>query len=319
SQRNSERLALLSTQFESELKQSQIELLTQNAKIKEEEINTQKMLSYFYVGGILVVLVIVAIMYYSNHRIKKVNEELKSKTEQVGIQASQLSTINKTKDKLLSIISHDIRSPLSSLRGMLNIAQSGSATKEEFAKLTSRISGQLDSVYEDLGNLLQWTHTQLQGLVVKPEPVQLAAITDEVLCLFKETADEKRVELKSEIKNGTEVLVDPNHLRLVLRNLISNAIKFSYKNSQVNVNHSVSGNMVTVSVCDKGTGIDKEQISLLFDATSHVTRQGTANEKGMGVGLLLTKEFVEKNGGAISVRSEVGSGTVFSFTLKKAT
>ncbi len=317
-QRNSEQLALLSAQFESELKQSQIELLTQNAKIKEEEFERQKAWTSFYVGCFVLGITIAVILFYSNRKIKKVNQELEHKTIKVGQQAAQLGSINKTKDKLLSIISHDIRSPLSSLRGMLNIAQSGNVSKEEFGSLTSRISNQLDSVYEDLGNLLQWTQSQLQGLNVNPESFELRSIISEVLELYKNAAETKKIKLKNEITTQLQVVADPNHVRLILRNLISNAIKFSREHGSIVVENSSCENFIKVSIRDSGIGLSQDEIPKLFDSTSHFSKSGTASEKGMGVGLLLTKEFVDKNGGTVSVESEPGKGSTFSFTLRRA-
>ncbi|HCM74988.1 MAG TPA: hypothetical protein DIS90_01305 [Cytophagales bacterium] len=317
-QRNSERMGLLSAQFESELKQSQIELLTKNAKIREEEINRQRAWSYFYVGCFILGLAIAAILYYSNRRIKRLYFELERKTAQVETQAEQLSNINKTKDKLLSIISHDIRSPLSSLRGMLNIVNSGNVSKEEFSAITIKISNQLDAVYEDLGNLLQWTQSQLQGLSVTPESFELKDAIEEVSMLFTGSATSKKIEIINKVNPGILVSADPNHIRLILRNLLSNAIKFSGEGEKVIITSSVEDSIVTVSVHDEGIGLSAEEIPKLFDPSAHFTREGTANEKGMGVGLLLTKEFVDKNGGLLSVVSAPGKGSTFSFTLRKA-
>lgn len=318
SQRNNEQLALLSAQFESELKQSQIELLMQNALVKEEELESQKAWNYFYIGFFVLGLFIAVILYYSNLRIKKVNHALKEKTEQVVKQANQLSDINATKDKLLSIISHDIRSPLSSLRGMLNIAQTGNLSKEEFGALTTKLGSQLDSLYDDLGTLLQWTQSQLQGLSVNPEKFDLKSITGEIVQLFENTARNKKVVLKNEIYESIDVVADINHIRLALRNLISNAIKFSSEGGDVKIRYTVIGNMVSVSVNDTGIGISKEEKTKLFNTSAPFSKSGTANEKGMGVGLLLTKEFIEKNGGVVRVESELGQGSVFTFTLRKA-
>lgn len=317
-QRTNEQLALLNAEFESELKQSQIELLMQETKVKEEELSSQKAWGYIYIGFFLVGLMFAVILYYSNKRIKKINQQLKEKTEEVGMQATQLSSINKTKDKLLSIISHDIRSPLSSLRGMLSIAQSGNVTTDEFAKLTTRIGSQLDSVYEDLGNLLQWTQSQLQGLNVKPEKFDLKAVTDDVVDLFQTTAKAKNISLRNKINEVTYVVADINHVRIILRNFISNAIKFSGEGGTIELFMSDQGDMVKVSVKDNGTGISEEDVPKLFNSSAHFSRSGTANEKGMGVGLLLTKEFVEKNDGKVTVESQQGRGSIFSFTIKRA-
>ncbi|MFZ1808641.1 MAG: tetratricopeptide repeat-containing sensor histidine kinase [Cyclobacteriaceae bacterium] len=317
-QRNSERMNLLSAQFESELKQSQIQLLTQNAKVREGEIKRQKTLGYFYVGCVVLGVCIAAILLYSNRKIKRINFELEVKTDQVEAQADQLSNMNRTKDKLLSIISHDIRSPLSSLRGVLDIAQAGGVSPKEFAELTGQIRDQLDTVYDDLGNLLQWTQSQLQGLNVKPEVFDLKEMVEEVSFLFETHASAKKIELVNHIDINIRVHADPNHVKLILRNLLSNAIKFSSENGEVIVSGTVEEQFVEVSVSDTGIGLSEDELPKLFNPSAHFTKEGTENEKGMGVGLLLTKEFVDKNGGRMTVESEPGKGSKFSFTLKRA-
>ncbi|MCB0490898.1 MAG: tetratricopeptide repeat-containing sensor histidine kinase [Cyclobacteriaceae bacterium] len=317
-QRNSERLNLLSAQFESELQQSQIELLTQNALVREEEIKRQKMLSYFYVGCFILVIIIAIILFYSNRKIKRINFELEVKTDQVKSQAAQLSNINRTKDKLLSIISHDIRSPLSSLRGVLNISQASGLSPKEFAELTAQIRDQLDTVYDDLGNLLQWTQSQLQGLNVNPEIFVLKEMVDEVAFLFEANAASKKIKLLNCVEDNIKVNADPNHVKLILRNLLSNAIKFSSEGGKVIVSDTINQVFVEVSVEDTGIGLSENELSKLFNPSAHFTKEGTDKEKGMGVGLLLTKEFVEKNGGTMQVVSEPGKGSKFSFTLRRA-
>lgn len=317
-QRNSERMNLLSAQFESELKQSQIEVLTQNAKIREEEIKRQKTLGYFYVGCFVLVIFIASILYFSNRKIKKINFELEVKTNQVETQATQLRNINRAKDKLLSIISHDIRSPLSSLRGVLNVAKSGGVSPDEFANLTNQIRDQLDTVYDDLGNLLQWTQSQLQGLSVKPKVFDLKKMVDDVSLLFEVSSSAKKIKLINQIDGNILVNADPNHVKLVLRNLLSNAIKFSSEKGEVIVSGNIEGQFVEVSVTDTGIGLSQEELQKLFNPSAHFTKVGTGNEKGMGVGLLLAKEFVDKNGGMMTVKSESDKGSKFSFTLKRA-
>jgi len=318
SQRNTDQLALLSAGFEAKLQDSKIELLLQDAKLKEEELNSHKAWNYFYIGCIMLGIIVAVVLYISNQRIKRINIELKNITDTVSHQAQQLSSINNTKDKLLSIISHDIRSPLSSLRGMLNIVDSNGFTNEEFVVLTKKIGSQLDAVYDDLGNLLQWTQSQLQGLKVAPEVFDLKSVCDDVAQLLTSAAKSKNIEMVCEIDGQTKVKADANHVRLIMRNLISNAIKFSRENGRVTISHTVADDMVKVSVSDNGIGIGKQELEKLFDATTHFSTRGTANEKGMGVGLLLTKEFTEKNGGSVSVKSDLGKGSVFTFSIPMA-
>ena len=318
-QRNGERMGLLSAQFESEIKQSQIEALEQDAKIREEEIKRQEILGYVYVGGFVLLMGVAFILFFSNRKIKRINIELELKKRQVESQSAQLKNINQAKDKLLSIISHDMRSPLSSLRGVLNIAQAGGLSPQELGALTGQIRSQLDTVYDDLANLLQWTQSQLQGLKVTPGIFDLGKMADEVALLFNAPAAAKGVALANQIEAGLLAHADPNHVKLILRNLLSNAIKFSKENGKVTLSAKLSGEFVEVSVADTGVGIGADEISKLFDHAVHFTKEGTNKEKGMGIGLLLVWEFVGKNGGAMNVKSSPGEGSVFSFTLKRAT
>jgi signal transduction histidine kinase len=302
-QRYNDRIALLQSQFELDLKEAQIELLTKNVLIQEEEMKHQRMWTYFYVGCLTLVLILILVLYFSYVRIKKTKKEL--------------SNINAAKDKLLSVISHDIRSPLASLKGMLSIAGSGNLTQDEFVLLSKKIGSYLDSVYDDVGTVLQWAKLQLQGMLVEPKVFELKPLVDEVIELFIESAHVKDITIRNDVRLNVIVEADPNHVRIALRNLIANAIKFSSRKGEVRITDQHNRPLVNVEVTDKGIGVSEEDMEKLFNPSAHFTRPGTANEKGMGVGLLLTKEFIEKNGGSMAVESELGKGSKFSFTLRK--
>lgn len=303
-ERYNDRVTLLQGQFELDLKEAQIELLTKNAQIQQEEIKQQRVWTYFYVGCLTLVILVVMALYYSYTKIKKTK--------------AALTHINAAKDKLLSVISHDIRSPLASLKGMLNVVSAGNLTQDEFTTLSRQIGHHLDSVYEDVGTVLQWAKSQLLGMNVDAKVFELRPLVTEVAMLFSETARAKGIVVRNEVKPNITVEADPNHIKIALRNLIANAIKFSPKKSEVVVTNQVHHPMVNVEVIDKGIGVSREDMARLFNPGSLFTRPGTANEKGMGVGLLLTKEFIEKNGGSMAVESEVGKGSKFSFTLRTA-
>lgn len=314
---NTEQLNLLQAEFEAELKQAQIELLMKDAEIKQREIQSQKVWLYFSIGCMSLMLILAFVLYDSYKRIKSINAALKFKNAEIQEQARQLSNLNITKDKLFSIISHDLRSPVASLKALMSIIGNSSLTQQEFVSLTGKLKRRLDSVYDDLDNLLQWAQSQLKGLQARPETFDLKVLVDEKIELFRESAKFKKVQLTNGIQQGSSVMADKNHISLILRNLIANAIKFTSDGGAVSVTSNRKGDQLEISVSDSGVGMGKDDLKKLFNAQTHFTKRGTHEEKGIGIGLLLTKEFVERNGGSIWVTSELGKGTTFTFTVKR--
>lgn len=314
--RTDEQAALMRIRFETELKQAQIELLTKEARLKEEKINSQKVWMYFYSGCISFLLVLAFVLYYSNRSNRRAKLELQEKNEKIEKQAQQLKNLNATKDKLFSIISHDLRSPVASLRGLLQIAGASRLSQQEFIEVTQTLKRNLDSVYDDLDNLLLWAQTQLKGLQAFPETVDLRSIAEEKISLFKENALHKNIAITNEIQGDALVFADKNHVSLVLRNLIANAIKFTEPGGRVALTSKEHQGNHEVSVTDSGIGLTLEEVKMLFNAETHFTKPGTNAERGVGIGLLLTREFIEANNGSIWVTSEVGKGTTFTFSLK---
>jgi signal transduction histidine kinase len=189
-------------------------------------------------------------------------------------------------------------------------------TQSEFVDIAKALKNNLDSVYSDLDNLLLWAQTQLRGLQAVPEPIVLRDLVAEKIALFNEAARNKKIEINNEINPDAIVFADRNHINLVFRNLITNAIKFNQTNGKITLSSTAYDDYHEISVTDSGVGISLEDLSKLFNAETHFTRPGTNREKGVGIGLLLTKEFVETNNGSISVKSELGRGTTFTFILK---
>jgi signal transduction histidine kinase len=315
-QRNSERLSLMQVQFDTERKEAQIDLLTKESELKKEEINRQRVWMFFYTGCLSLLLLLAFVLYYSNSRFKKVNGILEFQNKEIYRQAQQLSNLNTTKDKLFSIISHDLRSPVASLKGMMEILDDDGLSQQEFIKLTGQVRQNLDFLYDDLDNLLQWAQSQLKGLQSTPEEVDLWGAVDEKFALFKSSAGKKGITLINEVEEGIIVFVDRNHIGLILRNLVANAVKFNPTDGVVKVESKIINDLVELSVSDSGIGISMDDLNKLFNAETHFTKPGTNKEKGVGIGLLITKEFVEINGGSIWVTSELGKGSKFTFTLK---
>ena len=317
-QRNSEHLALMQARFESQLKEAEIELLRKDAQIKQQEIDSQTVWMYFTIGLLTLTGVLVFVLLYSNWAKRKANHLLGAKNKEIQAQAFQLGNLNVTKDKLLSIISHDVRGPLASLRGLINIIFTGGLTQQEFIDHSLKIRQNLDTVQEDLDNLLYWAQSQLNGIQVKHEELKVRSIVNDKIRLFRDAADRKELTIINEITEELAVVADKNHLSLIIRNLMANAIKFNTRGGSIRIQERRVNDHVEISVTDSGVGIKSSDLKKLFNAQTHFSNLGTEQERGVGIGLLLTKEFIEKNGGSIWVTSELGKGSTFTFTTKCA-
>ncbi|HYC84298.1 MAG TPA: tetratricopeptide repeat protein, partial [Chryseosolibacter sp.] len=198
-QRSSEQIAMMQTRFETEIKQAQIELLTKDTALKAEEIEHQRVWIYFYAGCLSLFTILVFILVYTNRQTSKAKRLLEEKNSEIEKHTQELKSLNSTKDKLFSIISHDLRSPVASLRGLMDIVGKSGLSQEEFSQLANALKRNLDSVYDDLDNLLVWAQTQLNGLHATPEDVDVRKIAEEKIALFKDQAENKNITLINEI------------------------------------------------------------------------------------------------------------------------
>jgi PAS domain S-box-containing protein len=240
--------------------------------------------------------------------------ERKNYLNQLTAKSNELEDLNKLKDKLLSIVSHDFRGPLNSLQGTLSLLLQGALTQDEFKMLTHDLVEKLDHTYNLLENLLNWAKSQMQGMKVYPKMVNLQTITSDCTNLLAPIARKKMVEIENKIQHPVEVYADNEMVKLILRNLLSNAIKFSHSRTTIILDLRQNNDHLIISVRDQGLGISNENQDKLFKYENFST-YGTSNEKGMGLGLLLCKDFVERNGGELWFESELEKGSIFYFTL----
>jgi PAS domain S-box-containing protein len=241
---------------------------------------------------------------------KKYEEQLLKYTD-------DLKTINASKDKFFSIISHDLRTPFNSLLGITEyIAQSyDDMSPKEIKESVTNIYMSSQKVYNLILNLFEWTRIQTGRFDVDKTKIDLNENLDEIIHLYKDSAALKNISLLNDSPADIFAYADKYMFETVLRNLITNAIKFTPHGGSVSVSTVEKGNLAEVAVTDNGVGISEENQKKLFKIDTQFKTDGTADEKGTGLGLILCKEFVEKNGGAISVDSKEGSGTKFIFTL----
>jgi hypothetical protein len=237
-------------------------------------------------------------------------------TEQFGIenrfriQSDQLIATNKLKDRLFSIIAHDLRSPLINLNEVIKMLNSDLISDADFKLFIPTLSNNISYTTGLLENLLFWSRSQLQGEIIKPIYLNFKDITDNIITLFDNAIKEKNIATENNLDSSSLVYADMDMIHLIVRNLISNAIKFSQHGGSIKITSQIKGNDFIMCISDSGVGISKQNQKKLFEQETFTTR-GTDNEEGTGLGLLLCKDFIEKNGGKIWVESKIGVGTKF--------
>jgi len=240
----------------------------------------------------------------------KVENELEKSKKKLAEESSN-------KDKFFSIISHDLKNPLSVIMSTSDLLEGDydDFTNEERKELIKIIKNGSKNLYNLLEGLLNWSRMKMGSFEYKPQLHNVCDITFRVLNLFKESAIVKKIKLQHNLCEEIFVFGDENMIELVLRNLISNSIKFTPLEGSVNVDAQIDGENVVISISDTGVGIDPTDLNKLFRIETHISSLGTNNEQGTGIGLILCKELVEKLGGKIWAESEVGKGSKFTFTL----
>lgn len=240
--------------------------------------------------------------------------EVQLRTTEIQQQNIQLEEVNNVKDKLFSVVSHDIKGPLSSLHLALTLAKTGALSSEEFQELSAGLELRLIQTTEFIDNLLQWAKLQMKGETFEPDKLDLSGLVQESVRLLEHECRHKNITLINNLRETPDAYADLNMMRSVLRNLLTNATKFTRSGGSITLSAYRIDSKIIISVADTGVGIPKGNRERLFTLSS-VTTQGTRQEKGTGLGLLLCKEFVEKNGGRIWFETEEGRGTTFYFSL----
>lgn len=311
--------------FNKEKKRNITELeIKYKVKQKEKEIEVQKLiidkkntlLLIYLISGITT-LIIVFIILFLYHLKRKSNKLLTENNLKITRQKDELAELNATKNKFFSIIAHDLKNPFNALLGFTNLL------KDEYSELDDndrkkyieQINNSSKTVFNLLQNLLQWSRTQINTIDFKKEKIDLYNVTNKNIELLQTNAENKNIILQSNITPNTFVYADINMTTTIIRNLISNAIKFTKEGGKVIINYKVFNGFVQVNVKDTGVGINNENINKLFKIDSVYKTVGTQKEQGTGLGLIICKEFVEKNGGKIWVESKEDEGSTFMFTL----
>jgi signal transduction histidine kinase len=252
-----------------------------------------------------------------NSFLEEKNKEIEIQNKQIKEQSTKLEELNLVKNKVISVMSHDVKSPMASLEMLLGMAEEQNEP-EVFRSMMGEIKTSVAGLMLLLENILGWAKSQMQFSADVPMTnVDVHQAGQEIVKLYEQSAEQKHVTLKNFIPANTIVNANKDYLSLVLRNLVSNAIKFSGSGTTVQLNCIDNHDSTSISVEDSGVGMSNEEIARLFNVNSLYTSKGTKNEKGTGLGLIFVKESLERCGGTLSIKSEKHKGSEFICEFRK--
>jgi two-component system, sensor histidine kinase and response regulator len=251
-----------------------------------------------------------------NAEISQQKEIIAEKVVLLETKTTELAELDTLKTKLFSVISHDLRSPMYALRNLFRNMHQNNSPAEEIKNVVPDVLMDLNYTIGLMENLLQWSKTQMQSASARPEELDLSRMINDVLQLMRLQAEAKQIYVENKNNCPVYVYADKDMVNLILRNLLSNAIKFTPNQGYIEVGVNQISSFVEIYVQDTGVGISKEAIRKISDSNFYTTK-GTSSESGTGLGLMLCKEFLHKNGGQMHIESEPGKGSTFSFTLPR--
>jgi signal transduction histidine kinase len=305
--------------FELEKKDGEIQILERENELQRKEKQQNRLVVAALVIIISLLTIILVIVYDVKEKNKKVAREILYKNNAIAKQAHELKLLNEVKDKILGILSHDMRSPIAAIKNTFDLLDANLLDDAEFKMIREKISNQLSNLNIVLDNLLQWSKSQISGAIeANISEVNIQEVINRNLKLFEHQIKDKQLIIDLQLFEKIIISADFNQIDIVVRNLISNAIKFSYVGGIISINATVQNNQVKIAFKDEGTGIESKYLRKLFDVKKLRKEYGTLGESGTGLGLWLCKSYIEQNKGNISVESEVGKGSVFYITLPQA-
>lgn len=296
--------------YETEKKEARILLLNKENEIKAAKIkrNTIILISFMVLSILLITLAFV--LKRSNNFKTQTNLILAEKNE-------QLRTLNATKDKLFSIIAHDLKNPLSAFRNITGSLknQFTNLSKEDIEEFVTDLYDSSSKLMDLLQNLLKWAISQTNNIKVEKQVQPVLPVVSSAIASVQYNAEEKYIKITNTVDENLTADIDVNILETILRNFISNAVKFTPKNGEIKVFQVMQGDKIKLCVADNGIGLKPEDQQKLFSINENVSKIGSSPEKGTGLGLILCKELIEKMGGTIGVESEENKGSTFYITV----
>lgn len=325
------------TKMEAIAKMQQFKLEAQNERIARQELQLQirRNIIYFLVA-FLIFTIIAAILWYIQYRKKKEalrivqlkNEEIHQQKEEIQAQADELEfqrdelyRSNKTKEKLLSVVAHDLKNPIHALIGFseLLVDKEAGLSEDEKTQYAEFIHDSSLQIYTLLENLLKWAQSQSTSIKYQPEKFDVNELLDINIKLFHEAGTKKKIELIFNGKSNNQVYADKNMINTVIRNLINNAIKFTSEGGKISVSAKDKDSFVEISIVDTGVGMTDDIIQKILETDEFHSSQGTSNEQGTGLGLAICKEFLNAHDSKLQILSRPNKGSTFYFKIPVAT
>lgn len=301
-----------------------IDELSDMAHLDKLKIESEKKIITVLIVAILLFAILIVLLFIQRYSKKNAFISLKEKNKEIYLmnneilkQRENLKQLNATKDKLFSIIAHDLRSPFNSISGFTNlmIENNNVYDGKKRLKYLNIIKKATSNALELLDNLLNWSHLQSGSIQYSPQKIELINEVAGVISFVNIQAIHKKINIVNNVNKGVFVLADLNMLKTVLRNLISNAIKFTESGGNIEIYSEVNLDIVKISIKDDGIGIPEEVMKNLFVFEDDYSSSGTENEVGSGIGLALCKDFIDKHKGEFYVKSKINEGSEFTFTL----
>ncbi len=299
-----------------EKQENVVKLQKERAAVAEAQKEIYKRTWWLSLAIMLLVMIIAVLVYVNNRKIREQNQQLQEQNEAIAKQKEQLAVSNDVKNKIFSIIAHDLRGPIASLNNFFMLLEDFEDIPDEVREILEELSVENSQISTILENLLNWAKTQMAELRPVLKPVEVRAIVEENVNLLQRLAEGKNITLLNQVPSDLIASSDTEMTKIVFRNLMQNAIKFTKAKGTVKIEgRRLNGDLLEFKVIDSGVGMSEDKVQTLFNLKSNKSTFGTNNEKGTGLGLVLCNDFVKICGGSLAVSSELNVGTTITVTL----
>ncbi|UZD23234.1 tetratricopeptide repeat-containing sensor histidine kinase [Algoriphagus halophytocola] len=322
-----DRLALMQGMFQDDLNQSELDLLLAQNENQAAKLAFNRRIIIIISVAAIVVLALMIWLYFLHRNVKRTNTKLldhqnkiQDQNADLASKSMELEEINQTKNKLFSVIGHDLRGPVGQVKTIVDLLIKGELDQEEFEELLKNLNKDVDSVYFTLDNTLKWSMAQMEGFKINRTIVKLNAVVKSSIKLLDSMIKEKGIHVNNQLQGDEEIFADRDLIEVVIRNILSNAIKYSNLGDEILLSADYDSDSCVLCINDQGVGMSKEQLDKLLsdEYVFSGSQLGTKQEKGSGLGLQVCKEFTRLNGGELSIDSELGKGTKICIKLPAA-
>ena len=300
-------------------------LLRESASLQQTIIDRNNLIRLILLLGLVLAFALVVALGITSRKKNRANRELLAnqslldeKTKALEQVNKQLENLNQGKDKLLSILTHDIKQPFNQTLGVLELLDVYTEGNDELHKVLKQVTQSVENDKKTVENLLIWSKSQFARISAHPTEVDCNDVAFKVMNELKASLQEKEIDLSLKISKDSRLIADPYHLEIILRNLITNAVKFSHRGGKLEISSIRKDKKLEIAIRDEGVGMSESEISRLFDQNRHFSQNGTLNEAGTGLGMMIVHDFVKENEGEISVESQPKKGSIFRLTFPAA-